>query len=381
MLKFVITTKEDLQEAAKLEKRRQYEEERKKRIFNGKQRLIGLDHDALEKQIEEKSKLQSIEDERERKYLEQTQRRANILRAKEIEQQRESKAIKTDLNYYRCRFQRKELAREYDLNNPYRITNAEPVRIADDDPRLGISSAQIFLGEDLNEADRRQAQRNQQKAWLEQQMKERKQAEEDRIKAENIFQESMKARDQRLLEMSMAERENQYKIKESIRLYNEMLAHEKQANKRLIQQQTQEDNLAEIYNMLGSDMLTENPDVAQSKIALNKKIAYMYKGMTPQEAELFRAQQQEQLEQNKQRKYEEKLKEAIWDQHAINTSRALTLKQLEQQRIEKAQKEEQFRANKELAQEQRARREYMNKIVFKNQTSDEYWAQFNRTTR
>lgn len=37
-----IMTQADLNEAAKLEKRKQYEEERKKRIFNAKQRLYGV---------------------------------------------------------------------------------------------------------------------------------------------------------------------------------------------------------------------------------------------------------------------------------------------------------------------------------------------------
>ncbi|XP_055852803.1 RIB43A-like with coiled-coils protein 2 [Episyrphus balteatus] len=381
MLKFVITTKEDLREAAKLENRRKYEEERKKRIFNGKQRLFGLDSAALEQQIAEKVKRQDVEAERERKYVEETERRDNILRAMEINQQREAKIQNSDLNYFRCRFQRKDLAREYDLNNPDRIKNSEPARISDDDPRLGISSAQIFVGEDLNVADRQRAQKNQQRAWLEQQMRERKQAEEDRKRADKILQESLNARDRRLMEMSVAERETQLKIKESIRRYNEMLAYEKKANKKLTKQQTQEDNLAEIYNMLGSDMLTENPDVAQSKVALNKKIAYMYKGMTPEEAEQFRAQQQRQLEQNKQRKDEEKIREAIWDQHALNTSRELILKERELKKIEKAQIEKQFEVNKNLAQEQKARKAFMNNVVYRNQATEEYWGQFNRTTR
>lgn len=37
-----IMTQTDLNEALKLEKRKQYEEERKKRIFNAKERLYGV---------------------------------------------------------------------------------------------------------------------------------------------------------------------------------------------------------------------------------------------------------------------------------------------------------------------------------------------------
>lgn len=42
MLKFPIITKDDLKEAAKIERKRQLEEERKKRIFNPRQRLNGV---------------------------------------------------------------------------------------------------------------------------------------------------------------------------------------------------------------------------------------------------------------------------------------------------------------------------------------------------
>lgn len=41
-LKIGICTKSDLDEAMKLQKREQYEEERKSRIFNAKQRLYGV---------------------------------------------------------------------------------------------------------------------------------------------------------------------------------------------------------------------------------------------------------------------------------------------------------------------------------------------------
>lgn len=41
-LKMPLCTKEDLSEAVKLQKRAQYEEERKSRIFNARQRLFGV---------------------------------------------------------------------------------------------------------------------------------------------------------------------------------------------------------------------------------------------------------------------------------------------------------------------------------------------------
>ena len=42
MLKFQIATKADLKEAAIIQQKRRYEEERKARIFNARNRIIGV---------------------------------------------------------------------------------------------------------------------------------------------------------------------------------------------------------------------------------------------------------------------------------------------------------------------------------------------------
>jgi len=54
-LKMALCTQDDLSEAIKLQKREQYEEERKKRIFNAKQRLFGVSIDIKNKK--EKSRI------------------------------------------------------------------------------------------------------------------------------------------------------------------------------------------------------------------------------------------------------------------------------------------------------------------------------------
>lgn len=42
MLKFQLLQVQDVKEAAAIERRRRYEEERKKRIFNARNRIIGV---------------------------------------------------------------------------------------------------------------------------------------------------------------------------------------------------------------------------------------------------------------------------------------------------------------------------------------------------
>lgn len=62
-------------------------------------------------------------------------------------------------------------------------------------------------------------------------------------------------------------------------------------------QQQLDDNTAEIYNTLTSDLMTENPDVSQSNMGPGKKIAYSYKGMTESEKMQIRKEQLQQAEE------------------------------------------------------------------------------------
>lgn len=304
-----------------------------------------------------------------------------VVHNKELELEKRKRAVESDINYYRCRFQRKDQRREYDLNDPDFIRKSQPVRIADHDINLGISSAQIFNGEDLGERARKQKQREQQRAWLDQQILERKQAEESRLQAEKALQESLESRDKRLEDMAKSERKIRNQIVDSIRKYNCQLAKQKQEEKLRKQREKHEDDLAEIYNMLTSDILTENPDVAQSKTNPNKKIAFMYRGMSPEELEAFRKDQQQQMLDRKKQKTEEELMDKQWEQYALNMDRELRLKDLEMERKKQREFEKVLEINDRLSKEQRMQNELNNKILNRNQVSKEFFEQFNKSSR
>ncbi|KAL7734536.1 hypothetical protein ACLKA6_010851 [Drosophila palustris] len=379
-LKMALCTQDDLSEAIKLQKREQYEEERKKRIFNAKQRLFGLDLDTLERQIREKKKQDSEQQECNKRFEEQEQLQKRLITAKEKELEKEKRIIDSDLNFYRCRYQRKDQRREFDLNDPNFLKKSTPVRIADADLTLGVSSAQIFYGEDLNKSDRQVRQREQQRAWLDQQVMERKQAEEARRKADNVYMESIWCRDKHLEEMAKSDHRMRHQIIHKIRQFNINLAKQKQENRLRNKQETYEDDMAEIYNMLSSDMLTENPDVAQSRTNPNKKIAFMYRGMTPDELRDFRKGQQQQLADVLQRKTEAQLMDKQWEQYAINMDRTLMHKQIDMDRKHKQQLDDLVRDNAKLAIEQdQQRKDALEKLS--NAVYDDFYDQFNKTSR
>lgn len=66
-----------------------------------------------------------------------------------------------------------------------------------------------------------------------------------------------------------------------------------------LKNQSIDDNWAEIYNTITSDMLTENPDAAQSNLGPGRKIAYQSKGMTDEQKKEIKKIQLAQIEEAK----------------------------------------------------------------------------------
>ena len=127
----------------------------------------------------------------------------------------------------------------------------------------------------------------------------------------------MEARDQRTLDLESFERNARKKIQEENARFNLKLvtngkilfniifankslyqANDQECNKLRKKKQEEEDNLAEIYNNLTSDMLTENPDCAQSAFGIGMKVPNLYRGMTSTELAAFRKAQADQVKEN-----------------------------------------------------------------------------------
>ena len=60
--------------------------------------------------------------------------------------------------------------------------------------------------------ERIKLQKDQQRAWLQQQMREREQSENDKMQADRISQQALEARDRRALELDESERQTRRQI-------------------------------------------------------------------------------------------------------------------------------------------------------------------------
>lgn len=133
-------------------------------------------------------------------------------------------------------------------------------------------------------------------------------------------------------------------------------------NKRIQEQREQEeDNLAEMFNLLSSDMLTENKSSANSNFGINRKITANYRGMTDEERdEILCTQKVQQIELNvswiaqleerhlhaapvkmsykvfrrtfQRKRDEEEITQAQWQQQTNNLARITELKEREIER-------------------------------------------------
>lgn len=103
--------------------------------------------------------------------------------------------------------------------------------------------------------------------------------------------------DQRACELARAEEDCRHAINMATKDFNDALNREKKTKEELANQQELDDNFTEISNNVFGDMLTENPDVAQSAFGSHRVITDRWKGMSPAQLAEIRYQQQEQLKE------------------------------------------------------------------------------------
>ncbi|CAG9571669.1 unnamed protein product [Danaus chrysippus] len=380
MLKLQIANAQDRKEAQNRERRRQCELERRSRIFNARNRKIGVDLPFLERQVAEKKAERQEQERKNLAFAQQMIKDSNLAVVLEAREKEERRRIGVEIDEFRQKYQRKEDTREFDLNNPNVLKMQLPPRASDGEP-VGLSSAQKFEGEDLEFEERKKMMAAQKNAWLEQQVQERKAAEEERNKAEAAYMMAIKARDARAGELDKLERECRYRLGQANLRYNEALAAEKKQLEQIMKEQEEADNAAEMYNNLTSDMLTENPDVAKSALGKNRAIGFMYKGMNQEELKKFYAAQKEQMAAAKAKREGEEKMEAEWQALAKSIQREVARLDIEDQRKRRDIARQLMEENQLMALQQKEKEKYFKEVVYNNTPTDDYYAQFNTTTR
>ncbi|OWR45954.1 hypothetical protein KGM_205989 [Danaus plexippus plexippus] len=342
--------------------------------------MLPVDLPFLERQVAEKKAERQEQERKNLAFAQQMIKDSNLAVVLEAREKEERRRIGVEIDEFRQKYQRKEDTREFDLNNPNVLKMQLPPRASDGEP-VGLSSAQKFEGEDLEFEERKKMMAAQKNAWLEQQVQERKAAEEERNKAEAAYMMAIKARDARAGELDKLERECRYRLGQANLRYNEALAAEKKQLEQIMKEQEEADNAAEMYNNLTSDMLTENPDVAKSALGKNRAIGFMYKGMNQEELKKFYAAQKEQMAAAKAKREGEEKMEAEWQALAKSIQREVARLDIEDQRKRRDIARQLMEENQLMALQQKEKEKYFKEVVYNNTPTDDYYAQFNTTTR
>ncbi|RZF37594.1 hypothetical protein LSTR_LSTR003159 [Laodelphax striatellus] len=381
MLNMILSTTQDLKEMAKIENKRKMEEERKARIFNPRNRLIGVDVLALENQIAEKKTNEEQEKAREEAFRIKQERDAMI--AAQLSRQIEEKKhnLNKELNEFRKHYQRKEDRKEFDLYDPDLLKKSLPCRVSDDDPRLSISGAQKFEGEDQEASIRVRQQMAQSRAWLCQQMREREDAEEERRRAERAYQEALLARDQQAVMIAGLEQECRRQLQEATVRFNQALAAEQETHRRVTELRDMENEQCEIYNAVTGDFLSECCSRVQSNLGPNRTLVTGFKGMTQEMRDKIRAEQLRQIEERKMKREEEEKIEKAWAEQMLNASQIVSQRTTEMMMKQRELNRQMLELNKKLSEEQRLKKEYSDKVIYTNRPTEEYFNQFNTCTR
>ncbi|XP_046988678.1 RIB43A-like with coiled-coils protein 2 [Schistocerca americana] len=371
---------EDPKLAAARERKRMIEEERRERIFNARKRLIGIDEEALEKQLAEMKERREAEKREKEAFERQCLHHAQVGMLIERNIERERRRLSEEINKFRAEQQRPETRREFDLYDPEALKKARPPCEDDAEP-CGLACAQRFAGEDEGGPARRRQQKLQQRAWLEQQREEARAAEAARREAERRYAEASRNRDALATDLGSLEERLRRQLDAATARYNRALAEEQEEERRRNHQREQEDNMADIQNCLNSDLLTENPDVAASNLGPERKVGSKFRGMSAEQKRAFIEGQRQQREERKLHREAEARRKREWDEMIMSTTRHAEMMSRDRIRKQKELDRQLLEQNKLLAEEQKAHQHHLQKFVFTNELSEEYYNQFNRSTR
>jgi len=133
-------------------------------------------------------------------------------------------------------------------------------------------------------------------------MREKRRAEEERRRAEEEYQKAMVARDQRCAELDRLERECRARLDAADKEFNRAMAGQIKARRKTEQLQDMEDTQAHLFNVMTSDMLTENNECSVSSLGPGRVLPTMFRGMTEEQKAQYRRDQLQQAEEKKVRR-------------------------------------------------------------------------------
>ncbi|ESU38746.1 RIB43A family protein [Giardia duodenalis] len=378
-----------------IEGRRIFDEERRKRIFNPSLRTMGVDVDALDLQTAERRAREAAE------LMEQIDAEERLLAANRFLTQREREfhrmRLLCDRQIAEFNFEniRPEYSREYDIHrkdvlkvdNPIRqdtvvlepsamLLNtdgtAKMVTRTIPDSKLGVSSGQVFDGEDLERAEREQLMRDEMRAALEQQIYQARAKRE----AEKLQDLEDQLRELKICDyLSQVERDfHATRRQERINLkHDQMRQAELDAYKRAEEKRRDDcETLQHHANFGSSKLMMEIPSAG---------VPMEYKGWSDEDREEHMRQLAQQCLDDKKKRRAELEEKILWEAKQLNVNRDLTLRDNELKKEKRRIAYEQRAQLEYLSEEEKAREIARIQELGRNEITDDFFKHFQKTSR
>ncbi|NXW82554.1 RIBC2 protein, partial [Alopecoenas beccarii] len=340
-----------------------------------------VDKDALDTQVKERKIQEAAERARNEEFANEMKRNDKIMCMLEERQKNDIRNINKAINEFQKNFQKPETRREFDLSDPQALKKDRPARLSDDDPRCTISGLQKFMGEDLNYDQRIKFQKEQLREWSLQQQKDLKNALADQKFADDLHDKYRIELDQKTMELQQKEEENKRAVCAATKDFNRAQAAEVAERKKLEKHQKMKDDMDEISGLLQGDLLSENPEQAVSSFGRHRVITDRWKGMNKDQLMAIRYSQKQQVLEKMRLNEEERRRDAEWDRQRIQAARAQLVLERHLERQNREYRRALDNVNAELSQEQKSKNIYLKEEEYSNFPTDQYYAQFNTTSR
>eukprot|EP00759_Apiculatamorpha_spiralis_P055134 PhF_6_TR7289/c0_g1_i1/m.10897 len=276
-------------ELSSLQRKNQLNEERLQRVLDPKIRTIGIDKAALDEQLREKQEIQKLEKDRDEYFNQQLLMMDQHAQYLQREADRVRSQKHANITNFHATYQKKQMGREWDLNDPKRVLHELPARVGDDDIRNGPASLQKFEGEDLDAACRKQVQAQQMRKWAQEQIDEREMKSLIEKEYNTAFDRRSEEMAHRAFQIEQQVASQRKQAAMTTAAFNKAIAEQKANEKKLGKHRETLHNLEEIRNMIDSDFLSESQPIRE-------------KGMSMSERQTILDQQQAQREELRQKK-------------------------------------------------------------------------------
>lgn len=347
----------------------------KPHILDSRVRRIGIDVDALQKEIEEKKQREaSYQARRDAFDSEVLSQQKTLLELDEKERLTRRRIGEAD-NEYRREVQKKEYQREYDIWRPDKLKVSQPARLGDNDENLGPASGQVFEGEDLKMRERLATQALQRQQWFDEQIA---------IKNEQKRQQNISDLEQHLIELEtqalitqkMDEtQQTQAAIRRQLAEDNLILAQQKKSREL---EWSQKNDLQNDYQLRDN----ERTDVIYEKMFPRGVGPMEYRGMRLEEQRAILEEQKRQMHENERKREEERQKEEDWNQYQAYLRAQGDIAEAEYLKKQSEKLVDLSEYRKKQKQEHDEKEFQRNKVVYgTNDPDDYYYNQWGRWVR